>query len=69
MARERQDYREILRLIQEQYPGRLTVTIQEACKITGVKDRRRLLKDRAFPARMIGGKYAISITALARYLS
>lgn len=69
MPREKQDYRETLRLIQESYPDRLTVTIDEACKLAGVRDRRRLLRDKAFPSRKVGGKYAISITALARYLS
>ena len=69
MAREMKDYRENLRMIQELYPGRVNVTMKEACKLADVKDPRRLKNDSAFPATKIGGKYAIPIPALARYLS
>ena len=68
MAREKIDYRENLALLREAFPGKLNLSIQEACRVLN-RDRRTLLKDRAFPARMEGGKYNISITALARYMS
>lgn len=68
MAREREDYRANLEILQTKYPGRCSLTIQEACAVME-RDRRTLLKDRAFPARMIGNKYVISISALARYMS
>lgn len=68
MARETADYRTALEQIKEKYPGKINLTIQEACAVMG-RDRRTLLKDRCFPARLVGGKYAISITALARYMS
>lgn len=67
MAKERQDYRANLEMLQKMFPGRMALSINEVCATIRV-DRRTLLKDRTFPARMIGGKYIISITALARYL-
>lgn len=68
MSREKQDYRVTLAVIQAAYPGKITLNIKEACAVCG-RERRSLLKDPAFPAQMIGGKYHINITALARYLS
>lgn len=68
MAREKTDYRTTLELLQTMYPGKMTLTIAEACEVCG-RCRKTLLKDRAFPARLVGGKYAINITALARYMS
>lgn len=68
MAREKADYRENLALLKEAYPGKLVLTIHEACKVLH-RDRRTLLKDKAFPAQMVGGKYSIPITGLARYMS
>jgi hypothetical protein len=68
MAREKENYRENLELIRSMYPSRLTITIEEAAAVLG-RGRKSLLKDPAFPARLIGGKYAISIVALARYIS
>ncbi|MCD7805392.1 MAG: helix-turn-helix domain-containing protein [Oscillospiraceae bacterium] len=68
MAREKQDYRANLELIQQMFPGRVALTITETCAVTGL-DRRTLLKDREFPARQVGNKYSIPVTALARYLS
>lgn len=68
MAKEKTDYRATLEMIQTIYPGKMTLTILEACRLCG-RDRRTLLKDKAFPARLVGGKYAINIAALARYMS
>lgn len=68
MAKEREDYRANLEMLQAKYPGRCSLSIKEACTVMG-RDRRTLLKDRAFPARMVGYKYVISIPALARYMS
>jgi hypothetical protein len=68
MAREQENYRDNLQLLTEMFPGKLALTIQECCQVCGVKDRRTLLKDRAFPARMIAGRYQIPIADLARYL-
>ena len=68
MAKERPDYRANLAMLEQMFPGRMALTINETCAIMGL-DRRTLLKDPAFPARLIGRKYSIAITALARYMS
>ena len=68
MARETADYRSNLEMLREMYPGKMGLTIQEACSVLN-RNRKTLLKDRAFPAQMVGGKYFIPMTALARYMS
>ena len=68
MAREKEDYRSTLEMINAAYPNKAVLTIKEACALLR-RDRRTLLKDRAFPAQLVGGKYAVSVTALARYMS
>ena len=68
MAREKQDCRSNLEMIQTAFPGKAVLSMKEVAKFLR-RDRRTLLKDRTFPAKMIGGKYAISITSLARYMS
>ena len=68
MAREKEDYRSNLELIREKYPDKITLSIQEACLLLH-RDRRTLLKDRAFPAQLVGRKYAVPVAALARYMS
>ena len=68
MAREKQDYRDNLEMLKEMYPGKAVISIDEACALLR-RNRKTLLKDRAFPAMLIGNKYAISIVGLARYLS
>lgn len=68
MSREKVDYRDNLEMLREMFPGRMTITIQEACALLG-REKRSLLGDRSFPAQKIGGRYAVPIVALARYLS
>ena len=68
MAREKPDYRATLELLRSTFPGRVELGMKEVSELLN-RDRRTLLKDRAFPARMIGNKYSISITALARCMS
>ncbi len=68
MAREATDYRANLEMLRELYPGKIGLSIQESCALLG-RNRKTLLKDRAFPAQMVGGKYFVPITALARYMS
>ena len=68
MAREKGDYRSNLEIITATYPGKAVLSIAEACALLR-RDRRTLLKDRAFPAQLVGGKYSIPVTALARYMS
>lgn len=68
MARERIDYRSNLEIIRESYPDKITLSIQEAALLLR-RDRRTLLKDKAFPAQLVGNKYLVPVTALARYMS
>lgn len=68
MAREKEGYRPMLEELRAAFPGKSVLTMQEAAKFLS-RDRRTLLKDKAFPAQLIGGKYAIPVTALARYIS
>ena len=68
MARETADYRATLEIINKAYPGKLVLTMKECCVLLR-RDRRTLLKDRAFPARLIGGQYLVNVTSLARYMS
>ena len=68
MAGEQRDYRNNLEIIRETFPDKAALSMKE---VTGFlrRDRRTLLKDRTFPAQMVGGKYLITIAALARYMS
>lgn len=68
MSKDRENYRSNLEMIRAEFPGKAVLSIQE---VSGYlrRDRRTLLKDKAFPAQLLGGKYAITVTALARYIS
>lgn len=68
MSKEKVDYRTNLEMLRDMYPGKIGLSIQEACVLLG-RNRKTLLKDRAFPAQMIGGKYFVPMAALARYMS
>lgn len=68
MAREKADYRANLELLRQMFPGQLAISIQQAADVLN-RDRRTFLKDRAFPAQLIGRKYSVPLTALARYMS
>lgn len=68
MGREKLDYRNNLERIIEVYPNKDVLTIKEVEAYTR-KERRALFRDKSFPAKKIGGTYAITIAALARYLS
>lgn len=65
--RERKCYRENIELIGSFFPKRAALTMPEVCKLVGL-DRRTLLADRTFPARMVGNKYMIPVTALAAWM-
>lgn len=73
MPREKDGFREQLARLDEQFPGREALNLQEAIQITGL-DRRTLLSDRGFPARRMGsavstgGKYMVPKVALAKWL-
>lgn len=64
MGREREGYRENLELLEQRYPGRMLLTIEEVMEVTGYTSRTTVKK--------YLGKYfvnrRISKTHLARYL-
>lgn len=68
MAKEKVDYRDNLEMLREMFPGKMTITMQDACALLS-RDKRSLLGDRGFPVQKVGGRYAVPIVGLARYLS
>lgn len=68
MAREKPLFRVNLEHLQELFPGREVLTMNETCKLLRT-DRRRLLQDDDCPAKLVGGKYMVPIAKLASYLS
>ena len=68
MSKEKVDYRDNLEMLQAMFPGKMTISIQEACSLLN-REKRSLLGDRSFPAQKVGGRYAVPIVGLARYLS
>lgn len=66
--REAEGYRPQLELLTDMFPGRAAITVNE-CQIALGIDRRTLLAEREFPARKIGGKYAVPLTELTRWLT
>lgn len=47
--------------------GKPQITVQEAARFLH-KDRRTLLADRTFPYRRRGGRYLVSLVALAKWM-
>lgn len=65
--REPDGYRQQLEMLVSLFPGRAMIDISECSAATG-RDRRTLLADKHFPAKMTGNKYTISLTELARWM-
>ena len=76
MAREREGYRELLEILLEKYPGRVSLKVEEAARAIGV--HRTTITEAIvrrvdpLPAQRVGmGKknatYVIPITGLARW--
>lgn len=74
MPMEKDGFRENLARLDETFPGRESIKINEAADYLGVH-RRTILKDRTFPAKKTGsggrqgGVYLVPKVALARWLS
>lgn len=66
--RETEGFRPQLELLVEMFPARAAITVNECQAALGL-DRRTLLAERAFPAKKIGGKYSVSLTELARWMT
>ena len=57
----------MLEELKKAFPGRPQITVQEAARYLH-KDPRTLKADPKFPYRKSGGRYLISLVALARWL-
>lgn len=69
MAREKEDYRDILERLIVRFPNREAITLTEASAVLGT-DKRVLLNDKRFPAVKVGERrYCISIVRLARWMA
>jgi hypothetical protein len=68
MAREKEDYRENLRLIAERFGSVQLIPLKQAAEYCGA-DVRILQKDKEFPVKKIVGRYYVPAVALARWLS
>lgn len=68
MAREKEDYRENLRLISERFGSVQLIPFKQAAEYCGA-DVRVLQKDKEFPLKKIVGRYYVPAVGLARWLS
>ena len=68
MPREREDFRDQLQALREQFAGQEVLTMDQSCKLLGL-DRDALINDKSFPAKKVGKKYIIPIMPLARWMS
>lgn len=67
MPREKEDFRDNLSRISERFSGEL-IPYLEACEYIGCT-RKQMDRDRSFPKKKIGGRYYVTVVALARWLS
>jgi len=70
MAREPEGYRIQLEHLTQRYPGREVISLQEVCEMLKC-GRRKLLADKTFPVKQVGGKgkYYIPVVGLARWMT
>lgn len=68
MAREKEDFRENLRLITEKFGCVQLIPLKHAAQYCGT-DYRNLQKDKNFPIKKVAGRYYVPAVALARWLS
>lgn len=68
MPREKENYRENLRLISEHFGSAQLIPLKLVADYCGA-DVRTLQKDKDFPVKKIVGRYYVPAVALARWLS
>lgn len=68
MPKEKEMYRENLRILTELFPGRVMISQIEAAKVLGV-DVEALARSKTFPRIKLGGRYHVSLVNLANLLS
>lgn len=76
MPREKEGFREQLARLDELFPGKEVLSMNEVCAMLRT-DRRTILRDKTFPAKKIGGtggkefdgRYAVPKVGLARWMA
>ena len=68
MPREREDFRDQLQSLREQFVGQEVLTLDQSCELLGL-DRDALIHDKTFPSKKVGKRYIIPIVPLARWMS
>ena len=68
MSREKEDYRENLRLLREHFGQSELIPLVEAAKYCG-RCARLLRSDKSFPLKKVGGRYFVAAVSFARWLS
>lgn len=68
MAREKENYRENLRLITERFGDVQLIPLKQVAEYCGA-DARTLQKDKELPVKKIVGRYYVPAVGLASWLS
>ncbi len=68
MPREREDFRDQLQSLREQFSGQEVLTLDQSSALLGIA-RDVLVHDRSFPCKKVGKRYIIPIVSLARWMS
>ena len=64
---EKKDYRDNLERISDTFKREL-ITMKEACEYIGCTPKQ-IHADKTFPTKKVGGRYYVTVVALARWLS
>jgi hypothetical protein len=68
VPKEKEHYRENLRLISEHFGGVQLIPLKQVAEYCGT-DVRSLQKDKAFPVKKLAGRYYVAAVSLASWLS
>ena len=68
MAREKEDFRENLRIIYERFGESQLIPFRKVAEFCGT-DYRLLQNDKDFPLKKVAGRYFVPAVSLARWLS
>jgi len=64
---EKKDYRDNIERISARFNGEL-IPILDVANYLGC-DKRSLMSDKTFPLKKVGGRYFVTVVALAKWLS
>ena len=68
MPREYEDYRDNIALLTQMFPGKATLTVEEAAAVIGC-DKRTIISHKEVPTVRVGRRVTVPLFGLARYLS